>query len=205
MAFHMLFIQKYPWIQNCLWHKTFKHSFLSSHSITTLLNHVTHEIIYELLNFLQILYNFRFILKTLKWNKIITFFLTMWYIVNITWTSIRSFKFQSPVTFQYENARVHHLCQIPDNPSNDPLVHSSHWQKLWYNSFTEYACYEPEAFITDNLISGVNTYRQILPAKVVAAAQVLLPVLHSFFYCFWQSLPSGVYPYTYKNDLCGSE
>lgn len=110
--------------------------------------------------------------------------LPMWYIVTITWTSIRSFKFQSPVTFQYENTRVHHLWLIPDNPSNEPLVHSSHWQKLWYNNFTEYTCYEPEAFIKDNLISGVNTYRQILPAKFVAAAlaevEALLPVLHNY-------------------------
>jgi len=52
----------------------FTHSFLSLHSITTLLNHVTHEIIYKLLNFLQILYNFGFVLKTLKRNKIITIF-----------------------------------------------------------------------------------------------------------------------------------
>jgi len=88
------------------------------------------------------------------------------------------------VTFQCENVRVHHLWMIPDYPSNDLLVHSSHWQKLWYNNFTEYTCYETEAFIKDNLISGVNTYRQILPAKVVAAAlagvQVLLTVLHNY-------------------------
>lgn len=52
----------------------FKHSFLSLHTVSTLLNHVTHEIIYKLLNFLQILYNFGFVLKTLKRNKIITIF-----------------------------------------------------------------------------------------------------------------------------------
>jgi len=39
-------------------------------------------------------------------------------------------------------------------------------------------------------------------AAALAEVQVLLPVLHNYS-LFWQSLPSGVYPYTYKNDLYG--
>ena len=36
----------------------------------------------------------------------------------------------------------------------------------------------------------------------MAEVQVLLPVLHNYSLC-WQSLPSGFYSYTYKNNLYG--